>query len=311
MPLNFQHNAPAPSKRVLVVVFLAVSLILVTVYAREGEGGPLHAVQGAFGTLSQPFKYAGAVVGSGTDAAASSVENATAGSDTLEGLRAQNAELRELLSQADEYKQEAERLQGLVDLKDTYAIDGVAARVIGRNSDAWNQQVTIDKGSADGVDAGQTVMGPSGVVGQVIKATDHSADIRLLTDPNSGAAALIQTSRAEGMVRGSLEGLLYLEDLDNDVVVNVGDVIVTSGLGGSYTRGLIIGMVVKIDTKQGDSTRRIVVSPNDETGPLQEVLVVKSMGSEGAAAGKKTVAAPEGDAAGGGEGDGDEGGEAA
>ena len=83
---------------------------------------------------------------------------------------------------------------------------------------------------------------------------------------------------------GSLEGLLYLEDISTDANVQVGDVVVTSGLGGSYTRGLIVGQVVRIDQRQGESTRRIVVSPNENAGPLQEVTVVSTVGSQGAAA---------------------------
>ena len=75
-----------------------------------------------------------------------------------------------------------------------------------------------------------------------------------------------------------------MEDVSADANVQVGDVVVTSGLGGSYTRGLIVGSVVRIDQRQGESTRRIVVSPNEEAGPLQEVIVVSTIGSQAAAA---------------------------
>lgn len=71
-------------------------------------------------------------------------------------------------------------------------------------------------------------------------------------------------------------GLLYLENIDSDVQVSVGDVVLTSGLGGSYTRGLLIGTVVKIEGAQNDASRRIVVSPNDAATSLEEVLVVTS-----------------------------------
>ena len=181
----------------------------------------------------------------------------------------------------EEYKQEAERLQKLLDLKDTYQIDGTGARVIGRSSEAWSQTVTINKGSEDGISSGQTVLGTTGVVGQVVSAAAHTATVRLLTDPSSGAAAMIQSSRAEGIVRGSLVGLLYMEDLDADAEVAVGDIVVTSGLGGSYARGLIIGTVVKIDTQQGDASRRVVVSTNDSITTLEDVLVVSTVGSDG------------------------------
>lgn len=285
MALNFQNNSSAPRPQVLLVVFLAVSLALVTLYSREGEDGPVHAVQNAAKVVASPFSHVGVAVGSAGDAVADSAADLTADASTLSQLKEQNEELRELVAQAEEYRQEAQRLEALLGLSDSYDIDGVAARVIGRSTEAWSQTVTIDAGEDDGIDAGQTVMGPSGVVGQVVSTTSSTATVRLLTDPQSGVAVLIQSNREEGIVRGSLDGLLYLENVDSDVSVTAGDVVVTSGLGGSYTRGLIVGTVVRVDERQGESSRRIVISPNENLGPLEEVLVVKGVGSEGAAAG--------------------------
>lgn len=278
MALNFQQRSSVFLRRVLVVVFLVASLVLVTMYSREGQDGPLHTVQSSVSGAVAPLKFVGAAANSGVNSAGQSIENLTADESTLSGLRESNAELRELLAQADEYKQEAQRLQQLIDLKDRYEIDGVGARVIGNADQAWDQTITIDKGTAEGVETGLTVMGTSGVVGQVFDVAEHSSRVRLLTDSKSGAAALVQSNREEGIVRGSLEGLLYLEDLDADAEVVPGDVVVTSGLGGSYTSGLIIGTVVKVDTRQGDSTRRVVVSPNDSASTLEEVLVVFDVG---------------------------------
>lgn len=281
MALNFQQRNSAFLRRVLLVAFLVASIVLVAVYAREGENGPVHAVQGAVSNAVAPLRFVGAAAGSAASAAGEGIENATADESTLSGLREYNAELIEQYAQMEEYRQESERLRQLLDLKDTAGIDGVGARVIGRSSEAWSQTVTIDKGSADGVDSGLTVMAASGVVGQVFETTEHTAKVRLLSDPKSGAAALVQSSRAEGIVRGSLEGLLYLENLDADATVNPGDVVVTSGLGGSYQKGLVIGTVVKVDSQQGGATRRAVVSPNDQASSLEEVLVVFGVGSDG------------------------------
>ena len=250
MALNFQNSDATPLRRVLLVLLLVVSLVMVTVYAREGADGPLHAVQNAVAAAVAPLKFVGTSAAAGADAAGESLGNATADESTLSGLRQRNAELTEQLAQDEELRQENERLRGLLDLKGTYDLDGV--------------------------DTGLTVMGSTGVVGQVIATTGSTATVRLLTDPGSGAGAIIQSSRAEGVVRGSLDGLLYLEAVDADVVVNVDDLVVTSGLGGSYTRGLLIGRVVKVEGSPGDATRRIVVSPNGTAGALEEVFVVKS-----------------------------------
>ena len=277
MALNFQNQNGAPARRVLLIVLLAASLVMATVYSREGEAGPLHTVQGAVSSLFSPLKLAGATASSGARDAGDAILDATADDATLSELREQNAELRELVAQTEEYRQEAERLQELLDLKESSGAEGIGGRIIGRNTDAWNQTVTIDVGSSSGVSSGLTVMGPTGVIGQVISTTDSTSTVRLLSDPQSGAAALIQSSRAEGVVRGSLDGLLYLENVESDVQVSVGDVVLTSGLGGSYTRGLLIGTVVKIEGSQGDATRRIVVSQNDEAESLEEVVVVTSV----------------------------------
>lgn len=267
-------------RRVLLIGLIVASVVMMTVYGREGETGPLHTLQSAVSGAVSPLRIVGGSIESATSTVGDTVDSITADQSTLSGLREYNEQLVQQYSQMEEYKQEAQRLQKLLDLKDTYQIEGTGARVIGRSSEAWSQTVIINKGSDDGVSTGQTVMGTSGVVGQIVSTSSHTATVRLLTDPQSGAAAMVQSSRAEGILRGSLVGLLYLEDLDADAEVNVGDVVVTSGLGGSYARGLIIGTVVKVDAQQGDTSRRAVVSPNDAISTLEDVLVVSSVGSD-------------------------------
>lgn len=282
MALNFQQQGSALLRRGLFIGLIAISVVMVTAYGKEDSTGPLHSLQAGVSSMVSPLRIVGGSVESATTSISEGFENVTADESTLSGLREYNQQLIQQYSQMEEYKQEAERLQKLLDLKDTYQIEGTGARVIGRSSEAWSQTVTINKGSDDGISSGQTVLGTTGVVGQVVSAASHTATVRLLTDPSSGAAAMIQSSRAEGIVRGSLVGLLYMEDLDADAEVQVGDIVVTSGLGGSYARGLIIGTVVKIDTQQGDASRRVVVSTNDSITTLEDVLVVSSVGSDGA-----------------------------
>lgn len=284
MAPQVQQKTGALSGRVLVIVFLVVSLILVTVYFREGTSGPIHTVQNTVSGIATPFKFVGGAIGSGTGAVGAAVENATASEDTLQSLREHRQELIDEIAKLEEYRQENERLQALLDIKDTYDLETIAARVTQRNSNAWEQVVTIDKGFGDGVEVGLPVMGASGLIGQVVSVQGATCDVRLLTDPMSGVAVMLQSSRTEGIVYGSVEGLLYLKNVDADAEVQVGDVVITSGLGGSYSRGLTVGMVVKVDDVQGDSSRTIIVSSNESTGPLEEVLVVTSMAQAGEAA---------------------------
>lgn len=274
MPLNLSQTGSPAFRNIVLVVLLIVSLALVTVYAREGESGPIHTVQAAFTSGSAQVNRIGSGVGTATESAGEALSDLTASESTLNGLRQQNQELRQLLSNAEEYRQQAERLQGLLDMKQVSGVTGPVANIIGRSTTAWDQSITIDLGADDGVESGMTIMGATGVIGQVSATAPHTATVRLITDPNSGAAVMIQSSRENGIVRGSINGLLYLEDLKEDVIPEVGDVIVTSGLGGSYQRGLIVGAVVNVNKSANNPSGSIIVSPNDSASQLEEVIVV-------------------------------------
>lgn len=262
--------------RILAAILVGLSVVMIAVYAIEGDGGPLHRAQQAVHSLVAPAQVAGAHVEAAMDQAEEAVANGSADEETLSSLKEKNAQLTQLLTQAEEYRLESERLRGLLELKDIYKIEGIGARVIGRSTDAWNQTITIDAGTDEGVQKGLTVMGPAGVIGQVIEAAPSSSVVRLLTDPNSGVAAQVQSSRVEGVVRGSLSGALHLENVDAAAVVNQGDVVLTSGLGGSFTKGLLIGTVVRVEGNASDGTRVIVVAPNEVAAALEEVTVVFS-----------------------------------
>ena len=271
-----KNKGPAIGSHVLLIVFLVVSIGCMSLYSNEGEDGGLHSMQRTVSGLVSPLKMAGSAVGSLGNGIMSSVDDIGADADTISELKRQNQELREMVSNLEEYRQEAQRLEELQKIKDTYSLDTLTCRVIGQSTDAWNRMITLDKGSADGIEAGMPVMGSSGVVGQVQRVSSYSCDVRLLQDPNSGAAVKIQSSRAQGVVRGSLEGLLYLEDVSSDVSVKVGDVVVTSGLGGSYYAGLMVGTVVRVDQGADTTERTIVVAPNDAAQVMEEVMVVFS-----------------------------------
>lgn len=299
MARSFQEMGSRISS-VLLIVFLCISVLLMVCFSREGEEGLLHGLQSRFLMVSTPIQTIGAYAGAGIEAAQEGAADASASEETLSALRDRNEELTNLLTQAEEYRLEAERLRGLLDIKDAYDIEGVTGNVIGRSSDAWNQTITIDVGSANGVENGMSVMGPNGVIGQIISTSPGSSVVRLLSDPKSGAAAMVQSSRTDGVVRGSLTGSLYLTNVEAGSSLAVGDVILTSGLGGSYIKGLLIGTIVRIDGSPTDGTQSILVAANEEVSSLEEVIVVFSASSDVTVS---TVPKASADTSSGGEGD--------
>lgn len=269
--------------RTLLIVLLVVSLILFVAYAREGNEGPLHSLQNTTSGMVTPLTAVGTTVGSLAVSGTMSVEDLTASDAAYNQLKENNQRLSQMVVELEEYRQEAARLESLIGLADAYGFTSVAARVVGYSTDSYNRSITLDAGSASGITTGMPVMGATGVIGQVVSTTPATCNVRLLTDPQSGVSVLVQSSRAEGIVRGSVEGTLYLEGIDDTVELSEGDVVITSGLGGGYYRGLVVGMITKIEQRPGSLSRTIVVTPNASFSNISEALVVISMGDANAA----------------------------
>lgn len=113
------------------------------------------------------------------------------------------------------------------------------------------------------------------MIGQIDSTNLFSSTVRLLTDPNSGVAIKNQNSGDDCILKGSLDGVLYIEGLDSKASVNIGDVIITSGLGGSYVEGLTIGSVSQIISSESGVNRKIVVNPIEKNSTITEVFVIK------------------------------------
>lgn len=267
----------------LLIILLVVSLVLVVLYSREGTEGPLHSVQDATSTVSSPLSAVGTTVGSLAVSASTSVGDLTASDASMSQLRENNAQLAQMVVELEEYRQEAQRLESLIGLSDAYGFSSVAAHVVGYSADSYNRIITLDVGTNSGVKTGLPVMGSTGVIGQVVSTTPLTSQVRLLTDAQSGVSVLVQSSRAEGIITGSVEGVLYLEGVDDSVNIQPGDAVITSGLGGGYYRGLVVGVVAKVEQRAGNATRTIVVTPNASFNNISEALVVLGMSNANAA----------------------------
>ena len=162
----------------LLVVLLIVSAVLSSVYSNEESSGPVHSVQAGVSMVAAPLQFVGVGVAYAEDAAGDAIQNATASDSSYTQLRDENAQLKAQLAELQEYRGEAQRLQGLLDLSDKYDFSGVTGRVIGKGTDAWNRVVTLNVGSASGVECGLPVVGGSGLVGQVIEVSPLTCRVR-------------------------------------------------------------------------------------------------------------------------------------
>ena len=257
-----------------------LSVLLLTFYIREGEAGPIHAVRSGVVTVTSPVRSVGSVVASPFNALGNIFSNLTASQETLSDLKQQNAELTGQVAQLAEAKETAERLEGLLGLQSTYNLQSTAARIIGGSSDAWSQTVTIDKGSLDGFEIGMPVCNAYGVIGQITEVALSSSTVLLINDETSGVSAMVQSSRAQGMLRGQADGSLRLEYVSTDYDVKVGDIVITSGLGGVFPKGLPLGTVSSVERRDNDVYYDIVVRTSASTENNEEVLVITALSDE-------------------------------
>ena len=273
------------------IIFVVISLVVFTISVREDGNGFFSSARGVVQTVVSPLRMAGAAVCAPFSGMGNIVRNLTAEEKTLSDLKAENERLSARNVELEEAEITARQLQELLDLKSSYNLQSTAARVIAGSTDSWTSSATIDKGSASGIGVGMPVVNSRGAVGQVISSAATTSTVRLLSDESSSVSAMIQSSRAQGMLRGSPDGTIYLSFIRTDNVVNPGDVVVTSGLGGVFPKGLPLGKVSSVESSPGSTYYTIVVEPFTTVANLEEVLVVTSLTEEQEATAEDIAAA--------------------
>ena len=200
----------------------------------------------------------------------------------LRGARDENTVLKRQLAELEIRLQEqrglagwAGKLQELLDLKQSTQLPTVAAEVIAGSPNPGVMQITIGKGSADGVQADMAVIAPRGLVGRVVgEPAAHAARVQLIIDRNAAAGVLSERTRSGGLIVG-VDGQppLAMDLVSNLTDIKEGDVILTSGVDGIYPKGYAVGVVEK--SERGSELHRVItVRPAVDFSSLEEVLVV-------------------------------------
>jgi rod shape-determining protein MreC len=258
------------------VLFIAVVLghiILISAQVNSRGGVPLLEVV-TFGAFAEVQRGAAGFTGG--------IRDAWSGYGNLRGVRAENDELRRQLGALQvQFQQEraraerARQLERLLGFQQDLQVGTIAASVIGASASLEFRGITIDRGSNTGVTANMAVIAPTGLVGRVVTPTAHASKVQLLIDRNAAAGALVERSRAQGIVIGSGVDILRMDFVAATADVKVGDTIVTSGVDGIYPKGFVIGQIEQVDAGNG-IYKAIRVRPSVEFNRLEEVLVVKA-----------------------------------
>ena len=255
-----------------IVLLLLFALILMSLRAKQ-KGG-VEFFDALLMEICSPFQKAATFV-------VKTVQGASRQYVFLVNLEKENRELKQKIAelqeenhQMKEMKLTNERMRQLLKFREKNSPSMIGAEVIGQDPSSWFKSVTIDKGEGDGVKKGMAVVSPIGVIGQVLKTAPHYATVLLVTDYNSAIDCIVQRTRAKAIVEGIGENRCQLKYLLRADEAAVGDVVVTSGLGGNFPKGLMVGEIKKIDKRGHGVFQYAELVPSVDLTQLEEVFVI-------------------------------------
>lgn len=263
------------SKRVLIIVgivfFILANIIILSVSggrpATQGFGRIALFVVAPFQEMvADTIRFSGNIWSTYFELASTARENADLQRD-LRRVRAQYNQMREI-------ELSNERLRRLLNFQTSLTDRSVAAEVIGTDPSQWFKAIIINKGRYNGLGKGMPVVVPEGVAGQVTDVSNHYAKVMLIIDRNSAVDALVQRTRARGVIKGESTGQCLFKYVLRKEDVQLGDRIVASGLDGVFPKGQPIGVVSGVVKRSAGIFQEVVVTPYTNFEKLEEVLVV-------------------------------------
>ena len=264
-------------KKIIALIFVFIVFCCVF-FAARGKF-PTPAANGAAMTIMSPFQRALSWIGSQLAFVKDSVAEISHLHEQNKLLREEVELLRAQNLTASEYASENQRLRNLLSYKQTAVqFDLVAASVIGRESSSWTSVILINRGTLDGVANNMAVVTELGLVGHVMEAGLNSAKVQLLIDPRSSVGTIIQRpeSRVAGIVEGDIKNPYAprMVNIPKDSDVKVEDMVVTSGFGGVYPKGLVVGKVIEIHNEEGGLLKYGVIDTSVDFQKLEDVAVI-------------------------------------
>jgi rod shape-determining protein MreC len=276
-------------RRAVLAVFIALSIAILTVYFGESSGGFFH-------TLQRGAQEAFAPIETGASRALKPVRDFFDWAGDTVDAKDQNAELKDEverlrsdLAEAQTAVRDSGQLKALARLRrDAYfpqATEPVTARVIAKSPTVWHSSVKIDKGKDDGIKVNQPVIASGGLAGKVTSVTGGAAEVRLITDGQSGVSAQVFPAGVSGVVKpevGNPDDLL-LEHVESGRRVTEKTLVITSGFTSSKTeslfpRGIPIGRVSRVDLDELETYQRIHIRPFADLRTLDLVQVLTRRG---------------------------------
>lgn len=196
-----------------------------------------------------------------------------------EALRSQLAVLEEENLQLREALVASGRLQRIAEIRGEFEVPMLASELVGVDASAWFRSVLVNRGRAHGVRSGMPVISERGLVGLITSTSGSASKAMLVLDRQSAVDGIVQRSRSRGIVRGGGTDQLDFEFVVRESDVRIGDLVITSGLGGVHPKGIRIGEVISVSDPGSDLLQTATLAPAVDFGRLELVFVMLRRGS--------------------------------
>lgn len=264
-------NTAKPRPIIVLLPLLVGQLALLSVQVKDREGSTL--LRRSVLEVLSPFLVASHTGGEFVGRFWSEYVNLREVRNENEELRSQLAHLTLQSQQNTSLVLQARRLQATLDLRNRLPAKTRTANVIGRSPSFLSFTLLLDRGASDGVKKDNPVITMEGIVGRVLNVLPQTCEIQVVLDTDAAAGALLARTRIQGVLNGRGAPFLKLNYLLNQEDVQVGDLVVTSGLDGIYPKDLPLGQVVRV--ARGESVfKDIDVLPLVNFNRLEEVIIL-------------------------------------
>ena len=189
-------------------------------------------------------------------------------------LRDEFDQLQSKIIESDEILQENKRLRELLDFKEESVFSLVSVRVIAKDNYFGNQIIVVNRGRNSDIKKDQAVITNLGLVGKIVQVKSNVSKAMLINNPNLSVAVVIQGSRQQGLLQGSFHGKCKIRYLDSDAKIQKGDVVVTSGLGGMFPKGITAGRIISVNREIGEDLQYAILKPEVDLSRIEEVFVI-------------------------------------
>ena len=270
------------SKRMIliavVILLVAVNVILLTITGKQTQA-PSGLGRGALIIVS-PFQKQLTVFVQSVKDIWNQYFYLISAAEENQRLRKELGQSLEQLNRCSETALANDRLRHLLGFEPDIQLPMIAAQVVGKDPSSWSKTVIVNKGGQDGIQLSDPVVVPEGVVGVVVEVSAHYAKVLLLIDPNSAVDALVQQTRARGIVKGGGAGYCVFDYVLRKHDISVGDTVISSGLDGVFPKGLRIGRISEIVRLNAGIFQKVSLTPYVDFEILEEVFIISDPVSE-------------------------------